>query len=139
MVTTMFISAGTLEFVSAVAAVNERLVDWARQLRNRSDVLEVTRGMDVRNYESGTTMELFVEANFKDERPITWWIDVILRPQSWAIEGSVRLLRNGAQITLKEYTGRIAVNSDELTAHLCDLVSQLLQDAPDVLARTRND
>lgn len=139
MVKIMLSNDATLGLVSAIATVNEQLADWARQLRARSDVFEVTRGMDVRNYESGITMEFFVEADFGDERPLTWWIDVMARTHSWVIEGSVRALQSGDQITLQEYASRTATSAEDVAVELRQLVSCLLHDAPHVIAKTRKD
>ena len=74
-----------------LAVLNERLVEHAVALRARPEVARVARGVDVRMYESGPVVELYVDAELRNGRALTWWVD--LRPEKESLAVSTRVLR----------------------------------------------
>lgn len=81
-------SSSTLKLL---AVLSEQLVEHAAELRARPEVVHVARGVDVRMYESGPVLELYVDAELRNGRALTWWID--LHPEEASLVVSTRVLR----------------------------------------------
>ena len=84
------IAAGS-HVLRLLAALNEHLVEHAIARRARPEVARVARGADVRLYESGSVLDLSVDAELRNGRALTWWVDV--RPEEEILAVSTRVLR----------------------------------------------
>lgn len=72
-----------------IAAVMERVSDLQRKLGS-SQLVEITRsGLDIRKY-SGAAVQVYVEADVREDRNICWWLEFSVRSDdTWLIESSI--------------------------------------------------
>jgi hypothetical protein len=124
----------SLDVIAAIGVANERLADWGRQVRSAPAVRSAMRGMDIRNYASGTVIELFVDAELASGGAMTWWCDVLPADGRWAIRASVRTHVGSDQYVLKEYESTSASTGRQLAKALDDVVMVFARDGLELLA-----
>jgi hypothetical protein len=116
--------ASGAEPLEALAAARERLIEASIGLGRRPGVTRVGSGVDCRGYRSGSTCEVYVEAELEADRTITWWMDITW-DRTWKIEA--RLLRDDdGQAVIREFPGRIATESAEFAVSLAEVVDEIV-------------
>ena len=104
--------------ITVLAELNEQLIEHATTLRARPEVASVSRGMDARNYKSGTILELYVDAELRNGRTLTWWVDVRSDGDALSVSAAVDGIRASEQVVVLSFPTEIASSTDELTGIL---------------------
>jgi len=112
--------ASTYVSLRALANANEQMVNLCRWLDGQAEVLNVTRGSDIRVYSDSINVELFVEGDLLDGRAVCYWLEVRLAGDDCVAEADFFLQDKDGQCTLRE---RRAVVDRE--AILADVLSDL--------------
>lgn len=112
--------------LNEVAKSNERLITLAQSLRADPEVVEVKRGLDCRNYESGLTLEEYVEAELKDGMAVCWWLDVHQEERRWLISGSISVNGDAGHLLIKDFPGGAASTVDEFADMVRAVTNELV-------------
>ena len=91
------------EFCREVGGWREQMIALSIQLRDDAIASEVKSGLEIRRYESGLAIELFVDVDLVSGSAITLWID--LRPDAsdcWDCESSILTMRGSEQQVVKK-------------------------------------
>ncbi len=132
--------------VRSMAEVSEAFVRIADSLGRRSDVRRVARPCWLRAEDrlgedhfrvgagEGFRAEWYAEAEFVDDRVLTFSQEVAWHDGEWIVDASVRSIVDGQELVILEMPRRFAVAADEVTV---ELVSQsgLLEDRYDEALR----
>lgn len=118
--------SGAQRFLQAVAMGNEQLAEFARNLRSQAIVRRVTRGIDIRAYESGTVLEIYIDAEFETGEGVTWWLDARPVDDGWVVESRVQINRGEYQETIVDFPSRTARTLNEFITGLQDATNELL-------------
>jgi|SRR5580704_17295312 hypothetical protein len=113
-------------FISGVATANETLAVFGADLRSRPDVEDVKRGMDIRAYNSGTVVEMYVDAQRRDGIGQVWWLDILQETERWVIEARVTMTGAVGQESVLEFDTRTAIGADDLVRELQRAISDLI-------------
>ena len=110
--------------LSAIARASEALADFAEGLRSESAVVEMRRGVDIREYRTGAMVEMFVDAELSCGLGLVWWLDITWGDE-WTIRPTVRLSTSEGEecVSLAE---RFAVDDVEMASELAGAVRDLL-------------
>jgi hypothetical protein len=92
-----------MSLVQIVAESNEKFMDMCRKLDNKKEVIKTIRDLEFRNYESGSMIEMYIEANFKINKFVCWFIDCSFKEQTWIIDSRVCLTDDSGQSVIEEY------------------------------------
>lgn len=109
----------------AVASANEKLIEWTVQLRSHSGVAHTSRGMDLRNYRTGSMLELWLEAELTDGCTVCWWMDISHGDDGWSISPSVLRNRSENQETLLQMTERRIPRNGDMAAALAATILEM--------------
>ncbi len=118
--------------LTAVAVSCERIIDLAINLRLRPEIIEVLQCTDLRNLESGPTVDTYADAQLVCGKGITWWLEIDWDENQWTIESRVTI----ADLTLDEgskdifsFPDRVARTIPEFIARLEEATSELINSA----------
>jgi hypothetical protein len=101
--------SGEPRSLAAVAEHREAMLQLARRLRRRAEVVEATSGIDIRAYRTpGTILESWVEAEMRDGRVVCWWLELRRERDRWLIEASVLRNDDAGQDTVRAVADRSA-------------------------------
>ena len=117
--------AATSKALILLAAFNERLVEHASALRARPEVAGVTRGMDARTYETGAVLEMYVDAELRNGRALSWWVDVYPEDEGWSVSARVLRIRDSDQEVVLSFADTDARDLDSLEEILKSTGEQL--------------
>jgi hypothetical protein len=111
--------------LEALAEARERLIEASVRLQSRPGSVRVESGVDCRGYQSGSTFEMFVEAEFDAAFTLTWWLEITW-DRSWNI--SARLLRDDddGQTVVREFGGRSSADAIAFVGHLAETVDEVV-------------
>lgn len=120
--------------LEALAAAREQLIEASTGLHRRPNVMRVGSGVDCRGYGSGSTFEIYVEAELEEELTVTWWIDVTWA-RTWTIEARILRDDDDGQAVLREFRDRVAVDPSEFVVELAEVVDEVVAsiERPDAL------
>src|SRR5215208_6024097 len=80
-----------LRVLGAIALSHERLIDLSVKLRFRPEVLEVLQNVSLRKYQSGPTVEGYVDAKLRSGKGVCWWLEAYCNETQWVIESRVSI------------------------------------------------
>src|SRR6266496_232077 len=118
--------------LEAIALTHKRLIDLSIKLRFRSDVIEVLQDVYVRGYESGSTVEGYVDAKLHNGKGICWWLEINWDEDNWLIESRVtvsNLRMDQGSKDLMRFNDRAAETLDEFVVRLEEATSELVESA----------
>lgn len=118
-----------LEFLEAIAALNERFGAFERHLRTIASVSGSRGEIDICIYESGVALERYVEADVRDGRNICWWLDMTRGDGTWVIQSRV----------YESHGDNIRVFDDRLADSLDNLIRQMDEAATDLIRTVAED
>ena len=114
-------------FIEAVARTNGRLAAFAETLRNCRAVSEVVKCIDFRPYQSGTIVEMFVDATGAAAGDsVCWWLELYASDARWTVESRVLHTGGEGQSALQEFPDRTASTVSELALSLDAAVGNLI-------------
>lgn len=103
-------------FASEMGAWRSRMIEIAISLRNESFCTSVCTGMDIRQYESGLMIELFVDAELTTGSAITYSIDIEPHENGpWRIEATIRRMKGDEQLKMRTVEEGDVNSAAELT------------------------
>lgn len=108
----------TVSLIEALAQSNEQLMDICRKLETREGVVSAVRDIELRNYESGSRIEMYVEVNLKTDKSVCWFIDCIFQEHDWIINSQVYLTDDFGQNTVEQYPELCSVNVESFINNL---------------------
>lgn len=118
--------------LEAIALSNERLIDLTVKLRFRSEVTEVLHDLDVRRYESGSTVEGYVDAQLQNGKGICWWLEINCDEDKWLFESRVTVsnlrVDEGSEDLIR-FEDKTAETLDEFVTSLEKATSELVESA----------
>lgn len=111
------------QFASEIGMWRSKMIDIAVTLRNQSICRSVRTGLDIRMYESGLMIELFVDTELATGAAITYWIDIVPNEFGpWRVEASIRRMSGDEQLKMRSVEERDVQSVSELTS----LVDQII-------------
>jgi hypothetical protein len=113
------------EPLEALAIACERLIKASIELRRMPGIARAEAGMDLRNYQSASALETYVEAEFEAGHTVTWWIEITWE-REWKIDASKRRNDDDGQLTLRQYEVRVASDAQEFAARLAEVVEEVM-------------
>ncbi len=92
------------DVLTFLARMREQLADFRRDLLlpregQTTSITSVLYDVECRQYESGLTLEMWVEAEIEDGDALTWWLDMIYREEGWLLDG--RISWNGQAVVFE--------------------------------------
>jgi hypothetical protein len=114
------------EALEALANARERLILASVELRRMPGTAHVGTGVDVRGYRTGSTFEMYVEAEFQAGYSVTWWIEITWE-REWMIDATVRRNDDDGQQTLRQFEVRVASDPQEFAARLAEVVDEVTE------------
>jgi len=92
-----------LAFVELLAGWRQECLQFASELAEAALVASVETGIDLRHYETGLTIEMFVDVELATGNAITFWVDIGPRFDSpWAVHSFVRRMAGAEQVGVIE-------------------------------------
>lgn len=88
--------------LDTIAASHEKLIDLAQRLRSRSAIVEASAGLTLRQFQSGSILQGYVDAESRTGRGISFIVEMAWCP-GWNIECSVRESSDDGQVVLHEF------------------------------------
>jgi len=120
------------QLLSALAAVNERLVALANTLRSRPAVAQVLRDVDFRSYGAGPPLvEAYVESTCANGDAICYWLELSWADGHWLVGARITINRphEDYQDTLSDFPDRCASTMEGVIAALDEAVTDLVRAA----------
>lgn len=114
------------KFLEAIASNNRKFIELAGALRLQSKVLSVKQGIDCRQYNSGTRIEYYVDAELRNGKSMCWWLEIIWNKECWTIEASVLVNHDQGQDKLKEFPDKISETFNEFITQFNDSTNELV-------------
>jgi hypothetical protein len=111
--------------LEALAAAREQLIEASAALRRRPNVRRVGSGADCRGYRSGSTFEIYVEAELATDQTVTWWVDVTW-DRTWRIVGQILRDDDNGQSVLREFAVRVASDPSDFVVNLTEIVDEVV-------------
>ncbi len=111
--------------LTSIANASEAMILFSRTLEIDPSVEQILRVVDVRNYVSGSMVEMFVDAELACGVGIVFWIDISWR-EDWRIEPSVRLSVSGGDEAVSLGV-RVAVGEQAMAMELDRAVQDLVE------------
>lgn len=112
--------------LKGLAEARESFLALARRLGGDAHVTAVHSGIDARAYESGTCIELFVEADLDTGNFACWWLDVREAESGWVVEPSIFVQHSAGQDVIVELASRSVHADAEFGPVLHDVVAALM-------------
>jgi len=84
-----------LDTLAFLAQTGGQLDAFRMQLKQAAN-LQATSFVECRNYGSDIYVCVCLEADVSDDKTLTWWLDIVPKPDGWLIEASV--LWNGRDL-----------------------------------------
>ena len=119
-------SASSIRALECIASCNEQLIALSQWLPSAPGIRTVSHGFDCRAYESGTSVEAYVEAELEDGKVICWWLEVGWDGQEWRIEPSVLVNDDQGQRVLRDFPCKNPRTLDGLIVELKGATSDLV-------------
>ncbi len=85
----------TFDALAFLAKVGGQLDTFRTQLKQATD-LHATSFVECRYYGADLYVCVCLETDVSDDRTLTWWLDIVSKPEGWLIEASV--LWNGRDL-----------------------------------------
>jgi hypothetical protein len=98
-------------------------------LKARAEVAEARHTFDVRRYESGAMLELFIDAELSSGKAAVWGLEVSWNDSCWTIEHFVRANDQHGQYSVHEFPTQEANVLQEALAHLVQATDDLIASA----------
>lgn len=114
-----------MRLLNAVADSNEQLNTLSERLRLSPGAVSVVRDLDIRKYETGTVIEMFLDVELQSGRAISWGLDIHCRETEWDIDASVRIIHQDGQDLIQGFPARTAKTVEDLTVQLRAVTSSL--------------
>jgi hypothetical protein len=115
------------KFLEAIASNNRKFIKLAGTLRSQPNVLSVKQGIDCRQYDSGTRIEYYADAELREGKSICWWLEIIWNKECWTIEASVLISHDQGQDKLKEFPDRISETFNEFITQFNESTDELIR------------
>lgn len=120
------------KFLETIALNNKKFMQLADWLRSQPDVLSVKQGIDFSQYESGTRVDFYVDAEIRSDKSICWWFEIYWENERWVIEYSVLNTHNQGQDKLKEFPDKLPETFDEFIAQFNKSTDELITSASEI-------
>ena len=85
----------------ALAVVRESFIDLQVSLNGKVHVAKVSSGLDIRNYESGVVVEIYVDVVLAGGISVVVWLEAIQNDGSWDVCPSLRLICDPGESVLE--------------------------------------
>jgi hypothetical protein len=121
-----------MRLLNAIADSNEQLSAVSENLRLRPGVIHVMRDLDIRKYETGTMIEMFIDVELKGGRAISWSLDIHCHETDWDIDASVRIIHEDGQDPIQEFPARTAKTAEDFIAQLKVVTASLASSADSI-------
>ena len=121
--------------LEAIALSHETLIDLSVKLRFRPEVTDVLQDVYLRRYESGPTVEGYVDATLRNGKGICWWLEVTWDENTWLVESRVtlsNLIIDEGTTDLIRFKDKKAETADEFIILLEEATLELVQSADSV-------
>lgn len=115
--------------LETIANARLKLINVAQSLRSHKDVITVYCDMELRAYESGPTLDTYVDVELRNGKAITWHLDVTWDESAWFIDTEVTLNVSQYQEPFLTFPDRKAVTFDEFINHFNSAVHELIESA----------
>lgn len=115
--------------LTQIAGVNESFISLYLMLRSKPGVSGVTHGFEIRPCGAETLIEIFVEAETKNDQAYCWWLEVRFMDREWKIETSLLNTHEGKQSTIKRFTERSGTALDEFLMRVQDSSREIMSSA----------
>ena len=121
--------------LEAIASSHETLIDLSVKLRLRPEVTDVLQDVYLRRYESGPTVEGYVDAKLRNGKAICWWLELTWDENTWLVESRVmisNLIIDEGSSDLIRFKDKAADTLDEFIAVLEAATLELVQSADSI-------
>jgi hypothetical protein len=88
----------TLDTLTFLASIGSQLESFRMQLKQAAN-LRASSFVECRYYGSEVYVCICLEVDATDDRTLTWWMDIVPKPDGWLIEASV--LWNGRDLVVQ--------------------------------------
>jgi hypothetical protein len=116
--------------LEVIASSHETLINLARTLRSHGEVIDATEAIELRNFQSGPTVEEYVDAELRNGFGICWWLEVNWNENQWVIESRVTVTKlkvDEGSSDLMIFPERRAETLDEFLRCLQEATNELIQ------------
>jgi len=110
----------------AIAMAHERLNALAEKMRTSRTVTTTRSEVDVRDYDSGLCVEIYLDAEMSNGEALTWWMDLTWNAHSWVATASLRRTDDSGQTAIRKSTPRPCRNVSEVVEALHALSGELV-------------
>ena len=118
-------SGQSIRVLECIAGCNEKLIELSQWLRS-FPAITASRGFECRAYDSGTTLEGYVEVELDEKTTLCWWLDVTWNNANWLIQSSVLLNNEAGQTRLKDFPSRMPTTVDDFINQMNEATSDLI-------------
>lgn len=103
--------------LEALASVRERLIDASVELRRHPRVKRAATSVDLREYRSGSRLEIALEAELDTGDTLTWWMEISW-DERWGISSRVYRDDDDGQTTLHQFDERVSTDPSDFVRQL---------------------
>lgn len=111
------------KLLNSIAESRERIIDLARHLRLHPEVTEVLHGIDLRNLQSGPTVEAYADVKLRSGKGVCWWLEINWDDNQWTIESRVTI----SDLNVDEGSKDLVRFPDKVAKTITEFVAQLEQ------------
>jgi len=119
-------SQSAMRLLNEICEVNKVLLAMAQRLRAQPEISSVERGIDFRVYQGLPVMEVFVEAELRNNTNVGWWLELRWTEREWRIRYSVRAAHEQGEDAIQEFPDLVTNNLDGLIQKLNLALSNLI-------------
>ena len=124
----------TFDALSFLAKIGGQLDAFRTQLKQAAN-LHATSFVECRTYGSEVYVCVCLEADVADDKTLTWWLDIVPKPEGWLIEASV--LWNGREL-VAQIPAQVVHDFQAVQHEVPRLLRHLLDAGGAALAQSRS-
>jgi len=117
------------KLLETLAEFNRSMATLSRICRNRVEVAEASRGLEIMTYSGVSHFDAYVDVELHNGTSFSWVMNIAATLDSWKIDGSIRKNTNDGQEDVVEFMEADCVSFDGLSAVLLRLADQMIRSA----------